>query len=671
MHAAAAVRTFATTVFTPVLRRILPLVVLLAAAGYGGSIAGSGDARAEWFKPLGTYPGCGYVAALNGNYCDTVADSCEAIATYRRGRLTGMAQNTGSVTCQLADASVDWDVTRPTCPAGSVIDVDEMSGCKATTNLVSNAGCLAAGEPGKSPGHGGQAAAGDPIDVINGNSHQCETDYRSAGPDVLEFKRHYNSRSWDKGSLGKGWSHSFSPWLQVSISHLARIYPRRPQGMIETFGNSLGRNPWHPKDTRMTGKLYEYGWGYTYTTLDGTVESYDTRGRLLNIVRRNGYTQTMVYDGAGNLIGVTDSHGRSLSFTYGAAGRMTAMIDPDGRITAYDYATVYTRTGLSFRTNNHGKVTYPDADDDALGAADVLFTRLDGPDGATAATDESASAHPLNFVGAAQVDTSQSRFGGASALFDGTATTYISAPDSADWHFGAGAFTVEAWVRFSSAAYMTLIKQFDSTGDQRSWAIDWTTDNQIRLRYSPDGTDAARVTLAAGWAPTPGAWHHIAVDRDSGNNLRIYADGKVLLNTVVTAAFHDSTADLQIGRVHNGWIDDVRITKGEARYGGAWPAAASRANNPFKTYLYEDPNHFAALTGIVDETGVRTPRDRRPGQDVRLHRRRQRQLERGLENRPPGPRRRHRGDAKLRLRRQRPYDQRHRLERRADDLGPR
>ncbi len=201
----------------------------------------------------------------------------------------------------------------------------------------------------------------------------------------------------------------------------------------------------------------------------------------------------------------------------------------------------------------------------------VLLSHFDGADGATTAVDESNSNHTLGFAGNAQIDTAQSKFGGASALFDDTETSFVSVADSADWAFGGDEFTVEAWVRFSStASYTPIIDQADFAADQISWRLDWMTSQQIRFLYSPDGTNASRVTLSAAWAPTVGTWYHLAVDRDSSKNLRVYVDGKVLINTVVSTAFHDSSAGLRMGERLAGWIDDVRITKGAAQYAGSF-----------------------------------------------------------------------------------------------------
>ena len=578
-------------------------------------LATSKEARAGWW-------GCGG----NGFACTSIEESCidrtaanfpgETFLYYtmsssnraachttpRLGGYTtfdttsycpGQLSNTGR-----ADGCQDWEEPDdfgpcPTCGAGTPTGTGP-------------------GSPSGPVGGGGGSPGGNPITLSNGNKFQAVTDYRSSGTDVLEFTRYYNSLSWAKPNMGWGWRHNFSAGLHLESATATWVH--RPEGGIERFTSADGNNPWVAQKGGIVGRFAKTSTGWTYTRPDDTVEVFNASGGLLSIVRKNGYTQTIdkAYNGVSGIWAITDSHGRALKLYhtyYGAAvgWRLKRVVDPDGRVYIYEYQ------GLSSYNSEPwilDRVAYPDDDDlpldiadTPLGVNDVLYTHLDGPDGATYATDESASAHPLTFAGTAQIDTAQSYLGGASALFDGTATSYISAPDGADWEFGAGQFTVEGWVRFAStAAYSTVIKHWDGASNQRSWLIDWTTANQIRFLYSTDGVTYVN-TIAASWTPTVGAWHHIAVDRDSGNRLRLYVDGNVLIDTVLTATIFSPATDFQIGKLFNGWIDEVRVTKGEARYGEAWN---SRANNPAITYQYEDPRFHYALTGITDETGQRT-----------------------------------------------------------------
>ncbi|TIT84704.1 MAG: LamG domain-containing protein, partial [Mesorhizobium sp.] len=68
------------------------------------------------------------------------------------------------------------------------------------------------------------------------------------------------------------------------------------------------------------------------------------------------------------------------------------------------------------------------------------------------------------------------------------------------------------------------------------------------------------------------SWHAIAVDKDSSGKIRLYVDGSVFASaTPADSTIFNSTGALEIGRalataVYDGWIDELRITKGVARY---------------------------------------------------------------------------------------------------------
>lgn len=79
----------------------------------------------------------------------------------------------------------------------------------------------------------------------------------------------------------------------------------------------------------------------------------------------------------------------------------------------------------------------------------VLMLHLDGRDGYTRTTDISSSAHDITFNDNVEIDTAQSKFGGASAYFDGTGD-FLTVPNSADWDFGTGDFTIDCWIRLAS-----------------------------------------------------------------------------------------------------------------------------------------------------------------------------------------------------------------------------
>lgn len=216
-----------------------------------------------------------------------------------------------------------------------------------------------------------------------------------------------------------------------------------------------------------------------------------------------------------------------------------------------------------------GAAVGSDADSDPYFSNVVLLVAFDGVDGATTATDDSDSAHTLTFNGNAQLDTAQSKFGGASLLLDGSGD-YVTAADSADWNF-TGEFTIEAWVRTGVPTQnLTSISQYNTTGNQRSWSME-IFSSQLRFIYSTAGTDA-NIIDPTGDTVSADTWYHHCVDRDASGNLRLYVDGVMVHKaTGISSALFNSTQALAIGArgttvVWNGHIDEVRVTKGVARY---------------------------------------------------------------------------------------------------------
>ena len=200
----------------------------------------------------------------------------------------------------------------------------------------------------------------------------------------------------------------------------------------------------------------------------------------------------------------------------------------------------------------------------------VFLSHFDGTDAATTADDESDNDATLTFEGNAQIDTAQSRFGGACLLVDGTGD-YVTAPDIADYNLPAD-FTIECWVRFNGApggAIDGIVLKWDPAGNQRSWMLAHN-NGDLELFYTTNGSTQQSVSRT--WNPVADTWYHIAVTRD-GDTLRFFVNGLQLgADATVSDVFFDSTTVLRIGgnsggnQYFNGWIDEVRIISGEARY---------------------------------------------------------------------------------------------------------
>lgn len=199
-----------------------------------------------------------------------------------------------------------------------------------------------------------------------------------------------------------------------------------------------------------------------------------------------------------------------------------------------------------------------------------LLLAFDGADASTSASDESPAAHgAATFAGNAQLDTAQKKFGTASLLLDGTGD-YVRYPDSPDWAFGSGPFTIEAFVRFNAkTGFRTILCQGETVVFE-SWLFDYAGGTDLRMRLTEGAVNSF---VQAAWSPTLNTWYHVCAER-SGNTVRLYADGVMLTSASYTGTLNDTTKELTIGSLSlnspgnyfDGWIDEVRITKGVARY---------------------------------------------------------------------------------------------------------
>lgn len=204
-----------------------------------------------------------------------------------------------------------------------------------------------------------------------------------------------------------------------------------------------------------------------------------------------------------------------------------------------------------------------------LDAYTVLLLHCDGADASTVFTDDSVSAHVMTANGNAQIDTAQKKFGTASGLFDSTSTSdCLSTPDSDDWDFGAGDFTIDLWIRPLSA-----IDNADIIS-QRQGAIYCPFTilklaNTYVIYASSSGTSWDIALGTSLGTAVAGTWTHLAITRN-GNNWYCFNNGTLTASWVSALSFMPSAEVLNIGGFggfwFNGHIDEIRLSKGIARW---------------------------------------------------------------------------------------------------------
>ena len=206
--------------------------------------------------------------------------------------------------------------------------------------------------------------------------------------------------------------------------------------------------------------------------------------------------------------------------------------------------------------------------------ANVVLLALNesGADGSTSFDDASSSGHTITPSGGAQWDTAQFPTGlMSSGLLDGTGD-YWTVNGHSDFNFGTGDFTVEFFLRTGRSARQDLF-----TGNLPNGNVDnaYTIISGLSSADELQLYEKFTLRINGTYALDDSAWHHIALSRD-GNSVRLFADGTQVGSTYTTGfSYGNDTNQLGIGfltdgNAVNGHMASVRLTKGVARYAGAF-----------------------------------------------------------------------------------------------------
>ncbi|HEX4499775.1 MAG TPA: LamG domain-containing protein, partial [Scandinavium sp.] len=182
------------------------------------------------------------------------------------------------------------------------------------------------------------------------------------------------------------------------------------------------------------------------------------------------------------------------------------------------------------------------------------FEGVNGSTGAPGLTDESPAAHGTGTLinpSLGNISTSQFKFGTSSLFINGTGgPSGLTFPDSNDWNFGGGLFTIEMWVRLSTISGSQVFASQWGTSGQFGWQFGMTGGSSLSWYVSTDGTTIL-TDINGTWAPVADTWYYVAVDYD-GTKYRVYVNGVMTGSSATPRTIFNSNLNLAIGSFFNG-----------------------------------------------------------------------------------------------------------------------
>lgn len=220
----------------------------------------------------------------------------------------------------------------------------------------------------------------------------------------------------------------------------------------------------------------------------------------------------------------------------------------------------------------HAGALMPHLRDDSI----LLLMHFDGAVGASSFLDSSVYRRALTTTGTPRISDDVSLDGSTVGKFLGGAGNYITTANDPLFDFVTEDFTIEMflWVSPSNGVAMIFGNTDLFSPTALGYYLNISNAQPNFYVYKSDGNLLSMLGLAMSYS----AWHHLAVVRE-GPALRMYVDGGFVASGDLEATTIEPSGEvIKVGgnptgvfTGFTGYIDELRVTRGLARYQGITP----------------------------------------------------------------------------------------------------
>lgn len=209
----------------------------------------------------------------------------------------------------------------------------------------------------------------------------------------------------------------------------------------------------------------------------------------------------------------------------------------------------------------------------------IGYWSFDECDSCTTAKDYSGNVADGTFNGTIS-RTTASRIKGNAIDLNGS-SGYVSVPDSDNWAFGTGDFSISTWVNFdtiragaASSIPNIFVAQDEGGGSTNKWVFFLADSTTVYFHINAAGPST--FITGPNISPVTGQWYNIVITRSGGSSYSFYVDGELKSTASDSQGVPNANVALTIGESEgigylDGKEDEIRIynraiSAGEVRH---------------------------------------------------------------------------------------------------------